>query len=176
MRIYRDGKLLEEPVEVKTVLDRNWPSTDSQGLAFMLDFRLQKADGFFDAVVAGVNETGRFIKMMYLNLSSLLSGRISTKTLGGPIEIAAQTFSMAEDPFLLILWLGMISINLAVVNFLPIPVLDGGHMVFLIYEWLRGRPPSPTVQAAATYVGLAMILSLMVFVIYLDVMRRFFGS
>ena len=66
----------------------------------------------------------------------------------------------------------MISVNLAVVNFLPIPVLDGGHMVFLIYEELRGRPPSETVQAVATYVGLAVILALMVFVFCLDIKRN----
>jgi len=63
----------------------------------------------------------------------------------------------------------MISLNLAVVNFLPIPILDGGHMVFLIYEALRRRRPSETVQAVATYAGLAVILSLMVFVFYNDI-------
>jgi regulator of sigma E protease len=69
----------------------------------------------------------------------------------------------------------MISINLAVVNFLPIPVLDGGHMVFLIYEKVRGRPPSEGVRAVATYIGLAFLLLLMAFVIYLDMKRRFPG-
>jgi regulator of sigma E protease len=68
----------------------------------------------------------------------------------------------------------MISLNLAVVNFLPIPMLDGGHMVFLIYEKLRGKPASDAVMAAATYLGLAIVLSLMAFVFYLDIKRRFF--
>src|SRR5207248_2028957 len=99
------------------------------------------------------------------------SGRISTKSLGGPIEIAAQAFSAADDWLSFVLFLAVISINLAVVNFLPIPVLDGGHMVFLVYEKLRGRPPSEAVRAVATYVGLAMILGLMVFVFYQDLMR-----
>ena len=60
------------------------------------------------------------------------------------------------------------------VNFLPIPMLDGGHMVFLIYEKLRGKPASDFVMAAATYLGLAIVLSLMAFVFYLDIKRRFF--
>jgi len=176
LTVHRNGKD-EEPVELTLVPNKEWYDTDDRGFAFWgLDFRLQKKDTVVGALSAGVNETWQMIQMMYLNLSGLLTGRISTDTLGGPIEIAAQTFSMAEDPYVLIFWLGIISINLAVVNFLPIPVLDGGHMVFLIYEGLRGKPPSPAVQAVATYIGLAMILSLMAFVVYLDVMRRIWTS
>ena len=74
-----------------------------------------------------------------------------------------------------VFFLGLISINLAVVNFLPIPVLDGGHMVFLIYEKLRGKPASEGIRNAATIVGLVMIAALMIFVSYLDVMRHFFS-
>ena len=68
--------------------------------------------------------------------------------------------------------LALISVNLAVVNFLPIPVLDGGHMVFLIYEWLRGKPASQAIYAFANYAGLFLIASLMLFVIYLDISRH----
>jgi regulator of sigma E protease len=74
------------------------------------------------------------------------------------------------------LFLGAISVNLAVVNFLPIPVLDGGHMVFLIYEKVSGRRPSEAVRAAATYLGLALLALLMIFVFYVDIKRRFFGG
>jgi regulator of sigma E protease len=156
--------------------DRTWPLT-SRGLVLANDTRLQKATSLTEALVFGWDRTLGFIKQIYLNLSSLLSGRISARTLGGPIEIASQAFSVAgEDPFLFLLFLGIISINLAVVNFLPIPILDGGHMVFLIYEKLRGRPPSEAVRAVATYIGLALILALMVFVFYLDIKRRFFGG
>ena len=62
----------------------------------------------------------------------------------------------------------MLSTNLAVVNFLPIPVLAGGHMVFLLYELVRGTPPSEGVVAALSYLGLALILTLMMFVFGLD--------
>ena len=75
---------------------------------------------------------------------------------------------------LFVMFLGMISINLAVINFLPIPVLDGGHMVFLLYERLRGRPAPEQVRYAATFVGLALIGSLMLFVLYLDAKRWLF--
>jgi regulator of sigma E protease len=71
----------------------------------------------------------------------------------------------------------MISINLAVINFLPIPVLDGGHMVFLIYEKITGRPASETARIYLTYAGLILILTLMVLVFWLDItnlLRRWF--
>ena len=72
-----------------------------------------------------------------------------------------------------VFFLGLISVNLAVINFLPIPVLDGGHMVFLLYEKIRGKPASEGVRVGATYAGLALILCLMVFVLYLDISRLF---
>jgi len=68
-----------------------------------------------------------------------------------------------------LLFLGFLSVNLAVLNFLPIPVLDGGHMVFLIWEGVTRRRPSERVLIAATYCGMAFVLGLMVFVIYLDI-------
>jgi len=61
-----------------------------------------------------------------------------------------------------------------IVNFLPIPILDGGHMVFLVYEWIRRKPASEAVRIWATYIGLAMILCLMIFVLTIDINRFFF--
>ena len=72
------------------------------------------------------------------------------------------------------MFLAVININLAVVNFLPIPVLDGGHMVFLTYEKLRGKPPSDQVRFIATIVGLVFVLCLMVFAFTIDIRQWFF--
>jgi regulator of sigma E protease len=172
VKVRRDGNLSETPLELKAEPDVSWPYAD-RGLLLVLDSRLQKADNLGEAVTFGVDRTYTFIKQIYLSLARLFDGRISTKSMGGPIEIGAQAFEVAGEDFSkFVLFLGIISVNLAVVNFLPIPVLDGGHMVFLIYEKLRGRPPSETVRAGATYVGLALLLSLMVFVFYQDLHRR----
>lgn len=174
LKVRRTGEAnLVELAPIVAVPDKSWPSPEL-GLRLVSDYVMQKAESITDAVQFGTNDTIKSIRSMYQNLASLMSGRISTDSLGGPIEIASQTFSAAEDPFALILFLGMISLNLAVVNFLPIPMLDGGHMVFLIYEKLRGKPASDFVMAAATYLGLAIVLSLMAFVFYLDIKRRFF--
>jgi regulator of sigma E protease len=72
-------------------------------------------------------------------------------------------------------FLGLLSINLAVLNFLPIPVLDGGHMVFLIWEGVTRRKPSPQIIGWAHAGGLLFIISLFLFVMYLDVFVRFLG-
>jgi membrane-associated protease RseP (regulator of RpoE activity) len=172
-KVTRDGKETDV-IAVEAARDLTWPLAD-RGLMLMPDHRRQQADSLVEAVAFGLDRTWGFIQQIYLNLSSLITGRISPKSLGGPIEIASQAFSFAgEDLFTFALFLGIISINLAVVNFLPIPVLDGGHMVFLLYEAIRRKPPSETVRVVATYIGLAIIGSLMIFVFYLDINRRFF--
>jgi regulator of sigma E protease len=106
---------------------------------------------------------------VFQTLRGMITGRLSVKNLGGPITIAKTAYRIAGyDMWEFIFFLGLISVNLAVINFLPIPVLDGGHMVFLLYEKILRRPASEAVRVGATYAGLAIILSLMVFVIYLD--------
>jgi regulator of sigma E protease len=73
-----------------------------------------------------------------------------------------------RGPGNLLLFLTLLSANLAVLNFLPIPLLDGGHFVFLLYEGIRGKPADERVQEILTYIGLAFILGLMIFVLGLD--------
>jgi regulator of sigma E protease len=155
--------------------DENWP-TDDRGLIFQQDFRTQTATDIVDAMNLGSRRTVRFIKEVYMNLYAMIFGRVSAKTMSGPLTIANVSYRFAgEDFWQFLLFIGMISVNLAVVNFLPIPVLDGGHMVFLILEKILGRPVPEKVFAFAMYLGLAMILSLMIFVITLDIRRLFFG-
>ena len=92
-----------------------------------------------------------------------------------PWAIANASYKIAGyDFWQFIIFIGLININLAVVNFLPIPLLDGGHMVFLLYEKIRGKPAPEKLIEWSLYGGLAMILSLMVFVIFLDVRKLFF--
>jgi regulator of sigma E protease len=168
----------DEEFETKLELgqDETWPLTD-RGIALMLDSRLQKADSPVDAVSIGLRRTYQMIVKTYLSIRSIVTGRVSALNLRGPISIAEAAFDIAGEGFSqFMFFLAIISVNLAVINFLPIPVLDGGHMVFLIYEKLRGRPATEQVRVALTYVGLLLILSLMAFVIYLDVKRKWFSG
>jgi regulator of sigma E protease len=176
LMVKRGGEILYlDPFIVETREDPSWPMTE-RGWLFQPETTVVQAQSLGQALGFGVQETWRFITSIYLGLTRVVSGRVSSETLGGPIEIVSTTFGLASDDlYKLILFLGILSINLAVVNFLPIPLLDGGHMVFLIYEKLRGKPASEQVRAIAAYIGLAMLLTLMVYVFYLDIKRRILG-
>ena len=152
-----------EPVESSNqfVIDR--------GLIFEPLYTIVRSDSLWSALRQGGRKAFDDLSLVYRFLHKLTSNQISPRLLGGPIEIAKQAGKSAEEGFgRLLLFLTMLSANLAVVNFLPIPVLDGGHMVFLLYEWVRGKPPSEGVVTVLSYVGLALILTLMVFVFGLD--------
>jgi regulator of sigma E protease len=158
-------------VELTAVEDRTWPVTD-RGLLFVTDEQIIKASNLGQALVMGLDKSWFFIDMLFGNLRGLVTGRLSSENFGGPITIARFAyFSVADSIYKFLIFLGIIGVNLAVVNFLPIPVLDGGHMVFLIYEKLRGRPAPERVRVAATLVGLTLILGLMGFVLYLDITK-----
>jgi regulator of sigma E protease len=177
LQAYTDSKEMSFKVdrdkEPKTLVAeeaRDWPE-DDRGLLFIADERLVKAQSLSQAVGMGFHKTWNFIRQIYGNLHSMVTGRVSVKVFGGPILIAQAAFHFASDIYKFLIFLGIICVNLAVVNFLPIPVLDGGHMVFLIYEKLRGKPAPEQVRFAATMVGMSLILALMACVIYLDVSR-----
>ena len=140
-----------------------------RGLVFETVYETIRASSFGDALGRGFRKAKEDLSMVYGFLGKLSKQEISPRLLGGPIEIAKQAGRSANEGFgRLLLFLTMLSANLAVVNFLPIPVLDGGHMVFLAYEWIRGKPPSEGVVVVLSYLGLALILSLMFFVFGLD--------
>lgn len=175
-KVKRAGSEGETDVELtlNAVADETW-GADDRGFVFPYDSRLQKADDVWEALGMGVHRTVRTMKVIYQTLYATVFRQISVKTMSGPLTIANVSYKIAGyDIWQFIIFIGLININLAVVNFLPIPVLDGGHMVFLIYEKIRGKPAPDRVIEAATWVGLGMILLLMIFVISLDVRRLFF--
>lgn len=140
-----------------------------RGLIFEPLTTLVRAASISDALGRGTRKTVEDLSLVYGFLGKLWTNDIDPRLVGGPIEIAKQAGRHAQEGFSrLLLFLTMLSANLAVVNFLPIPVLDGGHMVFLAYELVRGKPPSEGVVAVLSYLGLALILTLMLFVFGLD--------
>jgi len=105
----------------------------------------------------------------------MLTGKVSPTAIAGPISIAYGAFDMAgRDTYEFIAFMAFISVNLAIVNFLPIPLLDGGHMVFLIYEGIRRKPPSERIRVVLSVIGLIFVIGLMLFSVGLDIMRWFF--
>ena len=125
----------------------------------------------------GVRETRDQIVKLYLTLRRVVFDRtVPASNLTGPVGIAHFGAVISQRGYDWVLWfLAMISANLAVVNFLPIPILDGGHMVFLIGEKLTGRPPSAKLQTAAMLTGLVLLLGLVLFVTFNDISRLIFS-
>ena len=171
LKVERDGK--ELTAELTTGEDPTWPAPPL-GLDFAKATVVQKADGVGEALQMGAYRTYRGIRMTYQGLYGIVFGDVSVTSMSGPITLGRLSYLIAgQDVWHLILWMAMISINLAVVNFMPIPVLDGGHMVFLAYEGLRGKPAPESVQVILTYAGLACVGCLMLFVVSLDLWRLF---
>jgi len=131
-----------------------------------------ESESWSDAFFYGSKQVWRDGTRVLKTFGKLISGKISPKNLGGPGTIAVVATSEAsQGTSRLLLFLTFLSANLAVVNFLPIPVLDGGHMLFLAYEGIFRRPVNEQTQALLTYAGVAMILALMIFVVCLDASR-----
>jgi regulator of sigma E protease len=124
------------------------------------------------AMAWGVEETKWSIFNVYITLSRLFEGSVPLSNLSGPIGIFNAGSSAADKGLDWLIWFSaLISANLAVVNFLPIPIVDGGLFIFLLMEKLTGKPPSPRLQTAAQLFGLVLLGSLFLFVTYHDVVR-----
>ncbi len=162
----------ERTVELEPVAWADWNNPD-RGFHFTSPEITIRSDSLGQSLKMGVRETRDSVGQVYGFLRRI-GTRISPMGLGGPITIATEAGHQANRGFSeLLIFLTMLSANLAVINFLPIPILDGGHMVFLLAEAVLRRPVSERIQLAFTYVGLAFILSLMVFVFGLDISRLF---
>jgi regulator of sigma E protease len=130
--------------------------------------------GPLEAVLAGVAQTYEISRLTILSIAKLITGSVSTKTLGGPIMIAEMAGQQAEAGFTnLVFFIAVLSINLAVLNFLPIPVLDGGHLVFFFIEAIIRRPINTRMREVAQQAGIFILIMLMIFVFYNDISRIF---
>lgn len=169
LTVQSQGAPQPHAVDVTPQADPDW-YLPMRGFAMRGLTKTRQAENIGEAVSLGFRRTRDSIVEMWFTIQGLFSRRISPKALGGPIRIfEAAYYSSQQGIPDLILFLGIISVSLAVLNFLPIPVLDGGHFMFLCWEGIRGKPPSERVVVTATYVGLALILSLMMWVMYIDI-------
>jgi regulator of sigma E protease len=124
------------------------------------------------AVWQSVRETRRLTSVTVTAIGQMFSGSRSVKELGGPIRIAQLSDSQANNGIAsLIMFAAFLSINLGLINLLPIPLLDGGHLLFYAYEVVFRRPPHPWVIDFGLKIGLVLVLSLMLFATYNDLAR-----
>ncbi len=132
--------------------------------------------GFLGSLAQGAKETWQTAQLVLTSLADMARGRISFRELGGPIMIGQVAGQMADAGWVpLALFTAFLSINLAILNLLPIPVLDGGHLIFLVYEGIVGRPLPLAMRQRLLQVGLFLLLGLMIFAVGNDLFRVFLG-
>ena len=145
---------------------------ETRGFTPVLEQKLYQNATMWAAIQNGFRQTVDDASRVLKFLKKLVRGQMSFTNFGGPGTIAVVAASEAsQGTSRLLLFLTLLSANLAIINFLPIPVLDGGHMVFLVYEGIFRRPVSERLQLALTIAGFVFLLALMVTVIGMDIWR-----
>ncbi len=123
-----------------------------------------------EAIGQGFAETGHIITGTFRYIGNLVTGRMKADQLGGPVRVAQASGQMATLGFAAVIQLAaVLSVSIGLLNLMPVPVLDGGHLVFYAIEAVRGRPLGAGAQEMAFRIGLAMVLSLMVFATFNDI-------
>ena len=163
--------------DVTTIHALGWESPVTAAIFDPLMTRLTAHGNPLTAVRMGFHQTKTMVVMTYLTLDRIFRGSVGVEQLRGPVGIVHLGSRVVDRGVMyLVFFLAMISVNLAVLNFLPLPIVDGGLFLYLIYEHLTGRAPSLKFQNAATLVGLVLLGSLFLFTFYNDVMRLFTGG
>jgi regulator of sigma E protease len=126
----------------------------------------------FAAILWGFRETWNFIAMTYASVAGTFRGTISYKELSGPVGIGSMAIQAGRAGIIdFIYFMAILSVSLAVLNFLPLPVVDGGYVVFLLIEMIRGKPLSLKVQSTISMVGMAFLISFFVLLTWNDIKR-----
>ncbi|MBU0729918.1 MAG: RIP metalloprotease RseP [Proteobacteria bacterium] len=130
----------------------------------------------FKAFSAGLTQTWGFIYLTFMTIVKIIQNVVPASDIGGPIFIAQVAGQQLEAGWLnLFYFMGLLSVNLGILNLLPIPILDGGHLLFFSMEAVRRKPLSQRAQEMCQQVGLVLLGTLMVFVFYNDILRLFKG-
>ena len=166
-----DGQVVEQ--EITPGLHQTEDGTE-YGL---IGVQVSMNDSFKDKIVFGFTETWAYMKAIVISISMLVTGRLSLDNLGGPIAIFSMTSEVTRMAGILgiINFIGFLSVNLGLMNLLPIPGLDGGKLLLNIVEGIRGKPISEEKQTIITLVGGVLLILLMLFVTWNDIQRYFFN-
>jgi len=176
--------LLRDGIEVETLLTPERVSEDGEsigriGAYVRLPSDEQRATmrvvvryGLLEALPAALEKTYEITTLTYRTLWKMVTGKASVENLSGPISIAryaGQSASIGLASFLG--FLGIVSVSLGVLNLLPVPVLDGGHLFFYLVEWIKGSPMTDAAQLVGQKIGITLLLGLMTLAFYNDLSR-----
>jgi regulator of sigma E protease len=176
MALRRNGEIIDAPITPKltTITDTFGNKMELGVIGILTD----KTDGNMrivqlsplSSVWEGVRETSNIVTGTFDYLGNLVTGRMSADQLGGPIRVAKASGQMATLGVVALLHLAaVLSVSIGLLNLMPVPVLDGGHLLFYAIEALRGRPLGEAAQGVAFRIGMALVLSLMVFATWNDI-------
>ena len=164
--------------DIEDLRELGWalPSNSAMAQLFQPYQVLDRSPSPIAAIQRGVAESRRVMMQTYLTFLRLFEGSVEVRHLKGPVGIAHLGTQIASQGFIWVLFfMALISINLAVINFLPIPIVDGGQFLMLCYEWIRGRPVPIVVQNVATLAGLVFIGVMFLYVTFNDI-KNIFGA
>ena len=136
------------------------------------EYVVEKKESFFSALLVGIKDTYRYTLLIISSIGKMISGSISADNLGGPIQISVLAGSAAKAGYVTFLsMVALLSINLGLLNLLPIPILDGGQLLMIAIEKMKGSPVSDMTLEYSMRVGLVMVVSLMIFAFANDIAR-----
>jgi regulator of sigma E protease len=167
-----DGELATDPPVTLAMTPRQDQPYDT-GVTANVRHRSEelRAPTIGAAIALGASLSVDAVKQLYLTLKRMVTGDVGAKNLGGIIRISQVSYQAAQrGPSWFLYLLGMLSLNLAFVNLLPVPILDGGYLLFLLIEKVKGSPVSARVFGYSQVMGLVFVLMLVVFVTYNDIL------
>ena len=179
IQILRDQRSLKLMLETSSYLDEEGVSKGRIGILASNDLNqwpdeyiVEKKENLFSAVLVGFQDTYRYTLLIISSIGKMISGSISADNLGGPIQISVLAGSAAKAGYVTFLsMVALLSINLGLLNLLPIPILDGGQLVMIGIEKIKGSPVSDMTLEYSMRVGVVLIVSLMIFAFANDIAR-----
>lgn len=173
--VKRKGRLVTltvvpEKVEARNIFGEK-KVVGKVGIVAAGTYRIQRANPFM-ALIRGVEYTVNMIYLTLVGIVKILERVVPAKSVGGPILIVQMASKQVKSGFIsLLTFMAFISINLGIINLFPIPILDGGHLLFFAIEGIRGKPVSTRTREMAQQVGLAIIIAIMALAFYNDISR-----
>ena len=175
LTVEREGRRFDLTVAPKATKQKNLFGEEQEigllGIAPAEEFLTERTDPI-SAFGKAVYKTYDLSRLVVLTFVKLVQGVVPAKTIGGPLLVAQMAGEQARLGVLnLLFFTALLSINLGILNLLPVPILDGGHLFFSLIEAVRGRPVSLRKREMAQQVGLVLLVGLMIFAFYNDIFR-----
>lgn len=176
LKIQRDSKVLN--IEITPTLEKHknvfGDDVEARTLGITSSAITHTDLNIFQSLIEGTKETANLTVATFKALGELITGKRDLKELSGPVKIAQYSGKSVSGGFILVIWFAaMISLNLGILNLLPVPVLDGGHLFFYIIEAIRGKALPQQTQQIAFQLGAALVFTLMIFTTLNDIRQLF---